>query len=125
MPDLVRATRADRDFVVQLRTLRQHYTTVDSDHAIIELLEEQPALYPLLVEAVRPLRNAFGEGRQIQFRVQSSDDDILLKVAVQLPGDSGGDPERTLASFDSDWWLDNCHRSGGALVFDYKIRDAI
>jgi hypothetical protein len=74
---------------------------------------------------VGPLQVAFGEGRIIQLRVQASDDDSLLKAAVQLPADFGDDPERALRSFDAQWWLDNCRRSGGALVFDYEIQDAV
>ena len=56
---------------------------------------------------------------------QSSDDDSILKVAVQLPADFDRDPERALQSFDEEWWLNNCHRSGGVLVFDYEMHDAI
>jgi hypothetical protein len=117
--------RSNRDYAGQLRALQQHYTTLDTNRSIIEVLEEEPALYTLLLEAVRPLHNAFGERRLIQIRVQFSDDDSLLKVAVQLPADFGDDPELALRSFDRDWWVDNCHRSGGALVFDYEIRDAV
>jgi hypothetical protein len=117
-------TRSNRDYAGQLRSLQQHYTTRDSNRLIIEILEEEPALYTLLAEAVRPLQDAFGERRLIQIRVQFSDDDSLLKVAVQLPADFD-DPELALHSFDRDWWLNNCHRSGGALVFDYEIQDAV
>jgi hypothetical protein len=117
--------RPNRDSAAQLRSLQQHYTILDSNRVIIKLLEEESALYTLLVEAVSPLKNAFGEGRIVQVRVQFSDDDSLLKVAVQLPADFENDPERALRSFDEDWWLSNCHRSGGALVFDYEIQDAV
>jgi hypothetical protein len=103
--------------------LQQHYTILDTN-STIELLEQEPALYELLAEAVGPLQNAFGEGRTVQLRLQSSGDESLLKVAVQLPADFAGDPERALRSFDDEWWLDNCHRSGGALVFDYEIQGA-
>lgn len=115
-------TRPNRDLAAQLQ---QHYTILDSDRVIIELLEEEPALFRLLVEAVQPLRTVFGEKRLLQLRVQYSDEDSLLKVAVQLPADFGGDPEQVLHSFDTEWWLNNCHRSGGALVFDYEIQNAI
>lgn len=117
--------RPIRDYAEQLRSLQQHYTILDSNRLIIELLEEEPALYALLVEAVRPLQNAFGERRIVQVRGQFSDDNSFLKVAVQLPADFGGDPERALWSFDGEWWRNNCHRSGGALVFDYEIQDAV
>jgi hypothetical protein len=114
--------RPNRDVATQLRILQQHYLIMDSSSLISELLGEDAALFTLLVEAVRPLRTAFGENRLLQVRVQHSDDDSLLKVAVQLPGDFGDDPESALRSFDREWWLENCHRSGGALVFDYEIR---
>jgi hypothetical protein len=117
--------RPTRDSVAQLRSLQQHYTVLNSNRVIIKLLEEESALYTLLVEAVGPLKTAFGEGRIVQVRVQFSDDDSLLKVAVQLPVDFEKDSERALRSFDEEWWLNNCHRSGGALVFDYEIQDGV
>ena len=123
--NLYEQTRPNGDLAAQLRTLQQHYTVVNSNRVIIELLEEEPALYRLLVEAVQPLRTVFGEKLLLQLRVQYSGEDSLLKVAVQLPADFGGDPEQVLHSFDTEWWLNNCHRSGGALVFDYEIQHAI
>lgn len=116
--------RPNRDLNAELRSLQQHYTIPDN-RLFTELLKEEPALVSLLTEAVRPLRNAFGEGPIVQIRVQFSDDDSLVKVAVQLAADAGGEPERSLRSFDERWWLKNCHRSGGVLVFDYEIQDAI
>jgi hypothetical protein len=92
---------------------------------VIEVLEEEPSLFTLLIEAVQPLRIAFPEMRLLLVRLQHSDDDRLLKVAVQLPSNFSDDPESALRSFDREWWLSNCHRSGGVLVFDYEIPDAI
>jgi hypothetical protein len=117
--------RPNRDLAAQLRTLQQHYTILDGDKLIIELLEGEPTLFNLLVEAVQPLQTAFGATRLFQIRAQHSDDDALLRVAVRVPADYRDDPERVLRSFDRDWWLDNCQRSGGALVFDYEIQDAV
>jgi hypothetical protein len=70
------------------------------------------------------LTTAFGEGRLFHIRLQSSDDDRLLKVAVRLPADFV-DAEQALHTFDQEWWLNNRYRSGGALVFDYEIQDAV
>jgi len=58
-----------------------------------------------LSEAVLPLRDAFGEGRRLKVRAQQSEDDGLLKVAVQLPADFGGDAEHALSFFDKEWWI--------------------
>ena len=53
------------DFTAQLRTLHQHYTILDNDHTVTELLKTEPALYSLLIEAIEPLRHAFGNKRLI------------------------------------------------------------
>ena len=109
----------------QLSALQKDYATLGDSSRFIEVLEEEPRLFALLIEAARPLRAAFGERAALQLRAQYSDDDRLLKVGVRLPADFGADPEQALRSFDAQWWLKNCHRSGGALVFDYEIQDAV
>ena len=96
----------------------------DDDRTVSELLATAPALYALLIDAVEPLRHAFGDKRLIHVRVLSSDEGSFLKVAVQVPADFEEDPERALQSFDEEWWLKHCHRSDGALVFDYEMQDA-
>src|SRR4051794_35465821 len=52
--------RPVRDFTPQLQTLHRYYTIVDDDRTIIEILQEEPELYPLLFDAVEPLQQAFG-----------------------------------------------------------------
>jgi hypothetical protein len=113
--------RPSRDFAAQLCALHQHYTILDDDRVVTGLLEEEPALYSLLIGAVAPLQRAFGDRRLVYIRVQSCDEDSLLKVVVRLPANFGGDPECALQAFDEEWWLNNCHRSGGTLVFDYEM----
>ena len=113
--------RPNRDFTAQLRVLHRHYTILDDSRVITGLLEEEPALYSLLIDAVAPLQRAFGDRRLVYIRVQSCDEDSLLKVVIRLPANFGGDPECALQAFDREWWLNNCHRSGGALVFDYEM----
>jgi hypothetical protein len=113
--------RPHRDFAAQLRYLQRHYTFLDSDSAISELFETEPALYSLLIEAVEPLQRAFGDKTLVYARIQSADEDRILKVAVRLPANFGDNPEDALQNFDNKWWLYNCHRSGGALIFDYEM----
>jgi hypothetical protein len=114
-----------KDFAEQLRSLYQYYTILSDDRTVMELLATEPALYSLLIEAVEPLRQAFGDKRLIYIRVLSSDEDSVLKVTVRLPATFDDNPEGTLQAFDQAWWLSNCHRSGGTLVFDYEMPDAI
>jgi hypothetical protein len=108
----------------QVRALQRHYTIADTDSVIIGILSEQRSLYGILMDAVTPLHQAFGERRVLQLRAQFSDEESLLKAVVWLPVNFD-DPERALRSFDAAWWLQNCHRSGGSLVFDYEIQDAV
>jgi hypothetical protein len=117
--------QSKKDFLAQLRALQQHYTILDDDRTFIELLASDSALYSLLIEAVEPLRHAFGDKWLIYIRIQSSDEDSILKVTVRLPANFGDNPERALQAFDEEWWLNNCHRSSSLLVFDYELQNAI
>jgi hypothetical protein len=114
-----------KDFSAQLRALHQHYTILNDDRTFIELLATEPALYSLLIEAVEPLRHAFGDKRLIYIRIQPADEGSILKVTVRLPANFRNNPEGALRAFDEDWWLNNCHRSSGVLVFDYEMQNAI
>jgi len=107
----------------RLRALQQHYQIADNGCGVSGLLDEEPSAFSLLMDAVEPLRNAFGV-RVLHLRVQYSEDAGLLKVGVQLPIEFD-DPEQALQSFDRSWWLDNCNRSGGPLVFDYEIQSGV
>ena len=127
MSELVKIPSASTEFVsnspVQLSALQKHYTMEDSDREVVNILEACPTLFPLLMEASQPLQTAFGEKALFHVLVQYSDEDNLLRVAVQLPPDFA-EPAKALGSFDRNWWVNNCHRSGGMLVFDYEIQDA-
>ena len=113
------------DSVRKLRSLRRRYTIAVKGQTILEILNEDPAIYPLLIEAGSAFDRAFGSGRTLRLRALTSDDERLVKVAVQLPSEIEAGAEKALHQFDSDWWLNNCHLSGGALVFDYEILDAV
>jgi hypothetical protein len=125
LDDLYKQRRPTRDFTPQLQILHRYYAIMDDDRPIIELLQEEPELHSLLLDAVEPLRQAFGDKRLIYIRVQTCDEDSILKVAVRLPANFDDDPECALQAFDEAWWLKNCHRSGGALVFDYEMQNAV
>ena len=122
--DPYKQTQPNRYLADQLPNLQREYTIVDSEGDVIELLAEHSTLFRLLVDAVQPLKSAFGENRLFLVRVQHSEYDSLLEIAVQLPADFP-DPETALRSFDTGWWVNNCQRSCGALVFDYEIQDAV
>ncbi len=108
----------------ELRLLQGYYTFLDRDAIVIEFLKDEMPLYLLLIDAVDPIQSVFGKHCNLHAKVLSSDEDSLLKVAVQLPA-SFEDPQGALRSFEQNWWLNNCHRSGAGLVFDYEIQDAL
>jgi len=107
----------------QVRALQERYTIADTD-SVAGILSGQRSLFRILVEAAAPLHQAFGKRRVLQLRAQFSDEESMLKAVVRIPANFD-DPERALRSFDAAWWLENCRRSGGSLVFDYEIQDAV
>jgi len=118
------SSQPKQDFTAQLQALQPHYTILDDDRTFIDLLATEPALHSLLIEAVEPLQHAFGDKRLIYIRILSSDEDSILKVTIRLPANFGVNPESALRAFDDEWWLNNCHRSRGVLVFDYEMQNA-
>ena len=90
----------------------------------MELLDSEPGLNSVLMDAVEPLQKAFGDKPVLKARIQHADEDRLLKVAVQLPASFSADPEAALRSFDESWWIENCHRSS-LIEFDYERSDAL
>ena len=124
-PELIEASPQSSRCSEQLRMLKQHYDIRDGEEEIVNLLEEDHDFFAILVEAIEPLSRAFGKDRLIQMRPQDSDDGLMLRVAIQLPAAMANKAESLLNTFDEQWWLKNCRRSNGALVFDYEIQDAV
>lgn len=89
---------------------------------VIVFLRQEPSLARLFFEAVAPLQESFGSTAVLRLSLLVSDDDYLLKAVAVTRVDS--DPERLLSDFDERWWIHNCRRSHGLLVFDYEIQDA-
>ena len=93
MPELAEVPMRDAevhlitDHSQGLSVLEQQFTIVDHERMISKFLEDDPSLYELLREAWTPLEKAFGVGKVVHLRTLTSDDENLLKVAVQLPKD--------------------------------------
>lgn len=77
----------------------------------------------LLDESLAPLLAAFPGVDAIVVRRLVTDEGDLWRVLVQVPADQEVDYERCLHTFDQAWWLQQCHRSAGDLVFDYEVHD--
>ncbi len=108
----------------RLGAVRPFYTIKGSEADVAKALESDPDLQELLLEAVGPIRRSFGGEPRLELMAQWTDEDILLRAAIQLPTTFAG-ATGALDEFDRTWWLGNCGRSGAALVFDYELRDAV
>lgn len=106
-----------------LQKIEAHYIITEAREWVSRLFYAQRGLPRLLLDAVRPLRQAFGD-RLLQLQAISDGDEISLRATVQW----ADDPESARVArekFDQHWWLDNCNRAHGYLVFDYELVDAV
>lgn len=103
--------------------LRTAYALVDKDVLYEDALTETPSLYPLLREAIDPLRKTFPSSTI--FRIEAlKDDDSMLRVIARVPA-SAADAGERMRRFKENWWIQNCHRSEASLVFDYELGNGV
>lgn len=87
---------------------------------------EDPHLARLrgVVQEARPfVEAAFGAVlREIVVQVvhDAGSGDSLMRVVARVASNDTAYLDGLLRLFDETWWLANCHRSGGQLVFDYE-----
>jgi hypothetical protein len=110
------------DGSAMLATIRRHYAVAGPEDDIAGALGACPELSNLLLEAVDPIRKAFGGDHQLELRAEWTDEDLVLRAAIHVPP-AFESATAALAEFDSAWWISNCQRSGAGLVFDYEVRD--
>jgi hypothetical protein len=106
-----------------INKVEAHYIITEGKERVAGLFCEQRELPKLLLEAVRPLRTSFGE-KLLQLQANSDGDDIFLKSTILWPGDAAS-ARAALDNFDQSWWLDNCTRAHGHLIFDYELVDGL
>ncbi len=107
-----------------IHSLEQHYALIGPPDVIAYALDEVPALYSLLEEALAPLNRAFGEDKTLLLQGLQSEEDTVLRVIALLPAGTPK-PEEMMRQFDRDWWYANCARSDASLAFDYGTADAV
>ncbi len=103
--------------------IEEHYIVTEGREEMQELFFYERDLPKLLLEAVRPLRESFGD-KLLQLNASTNDDDISLKATILWPGDIAS-ATAALEDFDERWWLDNCSRAHGHLIFDYELADGV
>lgn len=104
----------------ELNLVRRDYILEDSQ-SVEDRLESHPALADLLLEAAPLLKEYFGADAQIALRVRIDESGAqTLQSIVRWKG-SLRDATAALERFDESWWLENCHRAFGNIVFDYEL----
>jgi hypothetical protein len=96
------------------------YEIADERDEVMEFIGETPVLADLLLEAVPPLRKAFGGDKVRKLRMVAGGGEAMLVVSVTWPG-SEESAEAAREKFLDDWWLANCHRAEADLIFDYEL----
>jgi hypothetical protein len=97
-----------------------HYRFAGEARRWVDWFAAHPAMALVLYEAVRPLYQAFGRIMPLTLTLVPDPEggDAVARVVVQVPADWQGDPDEALRTFDEVWWLRNCSRSGGLVVWD-------
>lgn len=105
----------------ELGALRQAYVFADSS-LVRTFLREHRALPVLLLDAVPWLKSAFGDTATLQLQLMIEEDEPTALCGLVLWTDSLASAQEALRRFDESWWLNNCRRASGNLVFDIELR---
>jgi hypothetical protein len=106
-----------------LSGVEKHYIITEGREQVARLFFLHRGLPKLLLDAVQPLRESFGE-KLLQLQANSDGEDVSLRATILWP-DSAESAHAALDNFDQRWWLDNCNRAHGYLVFDYELVDGL
>jgi len=102
-----------------IERLRSAY--VISNVAKVGSFIEENQLTDVLVQAIEPIKKAFGESRSRKLAVLEDDEGSrALFCLVAFPG-SLNEAQKALDSFDRDWWLRNAGEFGSKLNFDFEL----
>ncbi len=117
----IRFSTAD-DHGSDVESTIRNYTITGDQQSVLSVIRNRPNLGRLLVEAVAPLRRSFGENVVLRLDLLVGDEDPTLRAVAVVPAAFPG-PEAALARFDTGWWLDNWHRGGAMVNFDWESRN--
>jgi hypothetical protein len=108
----------------EVANIARNYTITGDEQAVFSVIRQGRDLGPLLVEAVTPLRRSFGDSVPLRLKLLIGGEEEPSLVALAIIPTAFPEPEEALSQFDKGWWLDNCHRAGAMVVFDYEFQDA-
>ncbi|MFZ0629720.1 MAG: hypothetical protein WA399_02090 [Acidobacteriaceae bacterium] len=105
----------------ELETLRRVYVFVDSS-LVRAFLREHRALPVLLLDAVPWLKSAFGDTPTLQLQLMIEEGEPATLCGLVLWTGALESAKEALRRFDDNWWLSNCRRASGNLIFDIELR---
>lgn len=82
---------------------------------------DYPNLHQLYQEAVVKLAQCFDHKGILTSALLHHEGDTYLRLRVLIEAKDIPDPDTQLAAFDQ-WWLTECHKSGGQLIVDYIMQ---
>lgn len=108
------------EIVRETQDIERSYV-IDNRPVVLSFIERNH-LQDLLLEAICPLRTAFGNRGAVQtLRIVRDDEGVdTLFCIVQFRGDVETGMQ-ALASFDEQWWLERSRSCGGKLNFDFEF----
>ena len=112
VPVLVRAPKP-------IERLRSAY--VISNDVKVGSFIEQNHLTDVLLQAIEPIKKAFGEPRSRKLAVLEDDEGSRTLFCLVAFSGSLDEAKKALDSFDRDWWLRNAGKFGSRLNFDFEL----
>lgn len=107
----------------QLQQLERRYD-VQQPEEIAAFLATEPDITRVLLNAIEPLEQFFGESAQRILTLEEDPEDVEpvphLFVIIRSPR-SNDEVVQALETFDSTWWFENAAFSGDRLTFDVRL----
>jgi hypothetical protein len=95
-----------------------HYIALNPE-PVQRFLEQHPGVTQVLLDAKKPLQDAFGKDVKVSVTVTSNPEIaegefLVSSIQTSL---SAMDAHARLDTFDETWWLDNVSRAEGQVIF--------
>lgn len=119
MPELVTIPNSLLE-PLALDELRTHFG-IPEESSVTTFLLEHPALSPILLDAVVPLRECFGADCIFNLRAPLDESGSQTLYAVAMWPGSTQAVRKALAEFDEGWWISHSQSASGYLTFTYEL----
>jgi hypothetical protein len=94
---------------------------VFEDRSVVAEFIRRNRLRGLLLQAVKPLHDAFGETAIKVLRLVTDDEGSETLFCLVMTSEELADAQDALRCFDEHWWLSRCDLRAGLLNFDFEL----